>query len=56
MPVILWPNLAALSEAAAYAIAAFLRSLDPVSNSVPDPVPRGAPAPSFAMCVVPPGN
>lgn len=56
VPVMPWPNLAALSDDDAYAIAAFLQSLDPVSNAVPDPVPPGVAAPSFAMRVVPPGN
>lgn len=56
VPVMPWPNLAALNDEDAYAIAAFLQSLDPVSNKVPGPVPEGAPAPSFVMKVVPPGG
>lgn len=56
VPVMPWPNLAALSDEDAFAIAAFLKSLDPVSNDVPGPVPDGVPAPSFVMRVVPPGG
>ena len=56
VPVMPWPNLAALSDEDAYAIAAYLQSLDPVSNNVPGPVPAGEPAPSFVMRVVPPGG
>ena len=56
VPVMPWPNLSALSDEDAYAIAAYLKSLDPVVNAVPDPVPPGEPAPSFVMRVVPPGQ
>jgi mono/diheme cytochrome c family protein len=56
VPVMPWPNLSALSDEDAYAIAAYLQSLDPVSNEVPGPVPPGEPAPSFVMRVVPPGQ
>lgn len=56
VPVMPWPNLAALNDDDAYAIAAYLQSLDPVSNNVPGPVPEGEPAPSFVMRVVPPGG
>ena len=56
VPVMPWPNLASLTDQDAYAIAAFLQSLDPVSNNVPEPVPPGDPAPSFVMRVVPPGG
>lgn len=55
VPVMPWPNLAALSDEDAFAIAAYLQSLDPVANKVPGPVPPGEPAPSFVMRVVPPG-
>jgi mono/diheme cytochrome c family protein len=55
VPVMPWPNLAALTDGDAYAIAAYLQSLDPVSNDVPGPIPEGEPAPSFVMRVVPPG-
>lgn len=56
VPVMPWPNLAALTDEDAYAIAAFLQSLDPVSHDVPGPFPEGQPAPSFVMRVVPPGG
>lgn len=56
VPVMPWPNLSALSDEDAYAIAAYLKSLDPVANDVPGPVPPGQPAPSFVMRVVPPGG
>lgn len=56
VPVMPWPNLAALSDEDAYAIAAFLQSLEPVSHNVPGPVPEGEPAPSFVMRVIPPGQ
>ncbi len=56
IPVMPWPNLSALSDEDAYAIAAYLKSLEPVSNDVPGPVPPGDPAPSFVMRVVPPGG
>lgn len=56
VPVMPWPNLAALTDEDAYAIAAFLRSLDPVSHAVPDPVPPGDPVPSFVLRVIPPGQ
>lgn len=55
VPVMPWPNLAALSDEDAFAIAAYLQSLDPVANEVPGPVPPGEPAPSFVMRIVPPG-
>jgi mono/diheme cytochrome c family protein len=56
VPVMPWPNLASLTDEDAYAIAAFLQTLDPVSQNVPGPVPEGEPAPSFVMKVVPPGK
>ena len=56
VPVMPWPNLSALSDDDAYAIAAYLQSLDPIANDVPGPVPPGEPAPSFVMRVVPPGQ
>jgi mono/diheme cytochrome c family protein len=56
IPVMPWPNLSALNDEDAYAIAAYLQSLAPVANDVPGPVPPGEPAPSFVMRVVPPGQ
>jgi mono/diheme cytochrome c family protein len=55
-PVMPWPNLTVLSDEDAFAIAAFLQSVAPVSNQVPGPVPAGEPAPSFAFRIVPPGG
>ncbi len=37
-----WANYSVLTERDTLAIAAYLQSLDPVSNRVPDPVPAGA--------------
>ncbi|HLP66164.1 MAG TPA: cytochrome c [Rhizobium sp.] len=56
VPVMPWPNLSALSDEDAYAIAAYLQSLEPIANEVPGPVPPGEPAPSFVMRVVGPGK
>lgn len=56
VPVMPWPNLSALSDEDAYAIAAYLQSLEPVANDVPGPIPPGEAAPSFVMRVVPPGQ
>ena len=56
VPVMPWPNLSAMSDEDAYAIAAYLKSLAPVANEVPGPVPLGERAPSFVMRVVPPGQ
>lgn len=56
VPVMPWPNLAALSDDDAYAIAVYLQSLEPVSQNVPGPIASGEPAPSFAMRIVPPGG
>jgi mono/diheme cytochrome c family protein len=56
VPVMPWPNLSALTDDDAYAIAAYLKSLDPVINDVPGPVPAGEAAPSFFMRVIPPGQ
>jgi mono/diheme cytochrome c family protein len=56
VPVMPWPNLTALTDEDAFAIAAFLQSLDPVSNAVPGPIPAGEPAPSFAFRIIPPAG
>ncbi len=56
IPVMPWPNLSALSDEDAYAIAAYLQSLEPIANEVPGPIPPGEPAPSFVMRVVAPGK
>ncbi|WP_206682605.1 c-type cytochrome [Paragemmobacter straminiformis] len=56
VPVMPWPNLGTLTDGDAYAIAAYLQSLDPVSNKVPGPIPEGEAAPSFVMRVIPPAG
>jgi cytochrome c553 len=55
-PVMPWMNLAALSDEDALALAAYLKSLPPVSNRVPGPVGPDQPAPAFVMRIVPPGQ
>lgn len=55
-PVMPWRAFATLTKADAYAIAAFLKTLPPVSNKVAGPFgPDQAPS-SFALKVVPPGE
>lgn len=56
VPVMPWPNLSTLTDEDAYAIAAYLQSLEPVSNEVPGFTPPGEAAPSFVMRVVPPAG
>lgn len=56
VPVMPWPNLATLTDEDAYAIAAYLQSLEPVSNAVPEFTPPGEAAPAFVMRIVPPGG
>ena len=52
-PVMPWRAFAKLTKADAYAIAAFLKTLPPVSNKVPGPFgPKEQPS-SFALKVVP---
>lgn len=53
-PVMPWPNLAALTDEDAGAIAAYLKSLPPVANEVPGPLAPGEAASTFVMKVVPP--
>ena len=53
-PVMPWHAFAKLTKADAYAIAAFLKSLPPVSNKVPGPFGAHEPPTSFALKVVPP--
>lgn len=55
-PAMPWPNLAALTDDDAFAIAAFLQSLDPVVHKVPEPIPPGETSSSFVMRVIPPGG
>ncbi|WP_315838748.1 cytochrome c [Bradyrhizobium prioriisuperbiae] len=53
-PIMPWRGLAALTDADAQAIAAFLKSLPPVSNKVPGPFHPGEKSTVFVMKVVPP--
>ena len=53
-PVMPWRAFAKLTKADAYAIAAFLKTLPPVSNKVPGPFGPHEPPTSFALKVVPP--
>ena len=55
-PVMPWAALAALSDADAAAIAAYLKSLPPVSNTVPGPFGPGEAPTSFVMKVVAPAK
>lgn len=55
-PVMPWMNLAALTDEDAFALAAYLQSLPPVSNRVPGPVGPDQPAPAFVLRIVPPGQ
>jgi mono/diheme cytochrome c family protein len=53
-PIMPWRALAELTKADAYAIAAYLKSLKPVSHKVPGPFGPDEKAPVFRMKVVPP--
>jgi mono/diheme cytochrome c family protein len=56
VPIMPWPAFAKLTKPDAEAIAAYLKSLPPVSNKVPGPFgPSQAPT-SFVMKVVPPAK
>jgi mono/diheme cytochrome c family protein len=56
VPIMPWPAFAKLTKADAQAIAAYLKSLPPVSNKVPGPFgPSQAPT-SYVMKVVPPSK
>ncbi|MEX0962853.1 MAG: hypothetical protein WDZ52_02265 [Pseudohongiellaceae bacterium] len=46
LPVMPWPAFVNITEDDAFAIAAYLKSLPPVSHQVPSNVPRGQKAPS----------
>jgi mono/diheme cytochrome c family protein len=52
-PPMPWPNLTALTDEDAYAVAAFLKSLPPISHKVPDRVAPGQPA-AGSVCEFPP--
>jgi len=51
-----WHAFANLTVEDVTAIAAFLQSLPPVSNDVPDPVKPGEPVSTFMFRILPPGG
>lgn len=53
-PIMPWAALANLTDSDAEAIAAYLKSLPPVSNKVPGPFGPGEAPTSFVMKIVPP--
>jgi mono/diheme cytochrome c family protein len=55
-PVMPWHAFANLTKRDANAIAAYLQSLKPVSNKVPDPVGPGQKVSSFLFRILPPGQ
>ena len=55
-PIMPWAGLAALTDADANAIAAYLKSLPPVSNKVAGPFGPGEAPTSFVMKVTPPAK
>jgi mono/diheme cytochrome c family protein len=54
-PIMPWPAFTGLTAEDASAIAAFLKSLPPVSNAVPGPFGPGETVTAFTMRIVPPG-
>src|SRR5215207_176016 len=54
-PIMPWHALANLTKEDVTAIAAFLKSLPPVSNKVPDPVGPGGIVSTFMFRILPPG-
>jgi mono/diheme cytochrome c family protein len=55
-PIMPWRNFALMSDEDARSIAAFLKSLKPVSNKVPGPFGAQERSTSFVMRIVPPGG
>jgi hypothetical protein len=55
-PIMPWHAFAHLTRDDAMAIAAFLRSLKPVSNQVPGPFSPGEEVSSFMFRIMPPGE
>jgi len=53
-PIMPWRGFANLTRTDSMAIAAFLKSLPPVSNKVPGPFAQGATPTSFVMRIIPP--
>lgn len=54
LPPMPWPGFAHMPDEDAYALAAFLKSLPPVSHRVPDRLPPGATPPPHTLVVPPP--
>jgi mono/diheme cytochrome c family protein len=54
IPIMPYENFAALTDADAQAIAAYLKSLKPIHHQVPGPVPSGGKAPAPYMMVMMP--
>jgi mono/diheme cytochrome c family protein len=54
-PIMPWPALANLTDEDVRAIAAFLKSIPPVSNAVPGPFGPGETVPTFMFRILPPG-
>ena len=55
-PIMPWRNLSALSDEDAYAIAAYLKSLEPVENDVLGPFGPDEQSPGLVMKIVAPAN
>jgi hypothetical protein len=55
-PIMPWHAFATLTADDALAIAAFLQSLNPVSNQIPGPFKPGEKVSTFMFRIVPPGE
>jgi mono/diheme cytochrome c family protein len=55
-PVMPWPNYSNLSDEDAYAVAAYLQTLDPISHKVPGPFNSGETVSTLMLRVLPPGQ
>jgi mono/diheme cytochrome c family protein len=55
-PVMPWPNYSNLNDEDAYAIAAYLQTLDPISHKVPGPFSPGETVSTLILRVLPPGQ
>jgi mono/diheme cytochrome c family protein len=56
VPIMPWPAFAHLTKDDAMAIAAFLQSVKPVKNKIPDPVKPGEKVSTFMFRILPPGE
>jgi mono/diheme cytochrome c family protein len=54
VPLMPWPSYSALTDADVAAIATYLKTLRPIANAVPRPVPEGQPAPAPYLDLVVP--